>query len=546
MENIKSNLTFNTNTNPSGLDQQAASQTSNPFGPNPFAAASPKVLQVNLANSPIPVSIENLLRSNPKERVRTILRMPASPQQDKYFWKLAQNTYLDDKSPYLDGKSRLAAAMKLKDTKKRNTILAALAKDQSLKGAIRLKAVDKIGSFRQRKEMFAALAQDQTLEEADRMEAELSIAFRIESENELHSMETSLDHKHFNAEPNAKPGVAVEAKLEPEEKVEAVQVEELVVVLAPEQPVENEDVPPIQINPADLERKERALLTIVQDKDVDQHFQHLQQGSSEKSYRLEAALKLAPGQRREEALAFLAQDKEWRKVYYTHSGTHTCSDPGIYAKLRLEAALALAPGQQREDILALLARDEGLSYFYSIEGLSYFYSITKNRDIGKNNVNFHKNVRLEAALALVPGEKRENILALLAQDKNLDSHWSSVDGKNNDNSSFGTVRQSIIKSIAKNPRLEAALALAPGQRREDILALLAQDKGCIVRNYSTYKNNVIVYKNVGLQAALSMMPGQRKEEILALLAQDKSLTGEYRLEAANSMAGGQAEKEDQK
>lgn len=531
MENIKSNLTFNTNTNPSGLDQQAASQTSNPFGPNPFAAASPKVLQVNLANSPIPVSIENLLRSNPKERVRTILRMPASPQQDKYFWKLAQNTYLDDKSPYLDGKSRLAAAMKLKDTKKRNTILAALAKDQSLKGAIRLKAVDKIGSFRQRKEMFAALAQDQTLEEADRMEAELSIAFRIESENELHSMETSLDHKHFNAEPNAKPGVAVEAKLEPEEKVEAVQVEELVVVLAPEQPVENEDAPPIQIDPADLERKERALLTIVQDKDVDKH---ISQGSSQKSYRLEAALKLAPSQRREEALAFLAQDKDWGKVYNTHSRTYTCSYPDRCANLRLEAALALAPGQQREDILALLARDEGLSYFYSI---------TKNRDIGKNNVNFHKNVRLEAALALVPGEKRENILALLAQDKNLDSHWSSVDGKNNDNSPFGTVRQSIIKSIAKNPRLEAALALAPGQRREDILALLAQDKGCIVRNYSTYKNNVIVYKNVGLQAALSMMPGQRKEEILALLAQDKSLTGEYRLEAANSMAGGQAEEE---
>ncbi len=536
MENIKSSLTFNSNQ--TGLNSQATDQTPNPFGANPFAAASAKVQQVNRANSLIPASVQNLIPSNPKERVRIIMRMPASKQQDKHFCELAQN-------PYLDGKSRLAAAMKLKDTKRRNMILKELAQDQSLKGSIRLKAVDKISNCEMRKEMFAELAQDNRLDEAYRAEAELSIAFRIAVEKEIQSLEVSIQNMNLNEDQKAKPGIAVEAKLEPEEKVEAVKVEEVVVVLAPEQPVENDDAPPIQIDPADLERKERALLAIVQDTDLDQH---ISQGISAKSYRLEAALKLAPGQRREEALAFLAQGKDWGKVYSNHNHTYVCSHPATYAKLRLEAALALAPGQRREDILALLAQDKDLNHSYSIQN---------------NNLTVYKNCRLEAALALNPGQRKEDILALLAQDKDcprLEAALALVPGQRREEilaflAQNKDLRQSenyfggkLNKSYyIVNPALhmQAALALAPGQRREDILALLAQDKDFMKATYSVPSNNGNVQKNCALTAALNMTSGQRKEEILALIAQDKNLSANYRLEAANSMAGGQAEEGNQ-
>ncbi len=55
----------------------------------------------------------------------TILNLPATPQQDEYFYGLAQNKSLD-------GKSRLAAAIKIKDPTKRDAALTELAKDVSL------------------------------------------------------------------------------------------------------------------------------------------------------------------------------------------------------------------------------------------------------------------------------------------------------------------------------------------------------------------------------------------------------------------------------
>lgn len=621
MENIKNSI--NTNSSPSDSNRQAISSMPNPFGPNPFAAASSKVQQVKVVNSLIPSTIENLIQLNPKERLRTIMRMPASVKQDAPFCNLAQNKYLD-------GKSRLAAAMKLKDSERRNTLLIELAKDQSLKGTIRLKAVDKISNFEKRKEIFAELAQDKSLSEIYRTEAELSLEFKIELE-EVQILEEAIKNKNLDKGQKAKPVILIEAKLEPEEKLEEVQVEELVVVLAPEQPAENNAIAPIQIDPADLERKERAFLAIVQDKDLDKN---LSSGSPDQSYRLKAALKLAPSQRREEALAFLAQDKDWGKVHNIHNqnnnsrfggnnlgvnntSTYTCSHPGAYAQLRLEAALALAPGQRRENVLALLAQDKELNHFYSIQNNDVTVNTTycleaalalipgqrreeilaliaQDKDLKEREENNFYNQRLnnnkiyyisnpnknmKAALALAPGQRRENVLALLAQDKDfmktnyfLPSNNDNVE-KIEKNCSLeaalaltpGQQRENVLAllaqdrgfnysysiknnniNVSKSCRLEVALALAPGQRREDTLALLAQDSN--LHNTSTANMNdhtKIVYQSSRLEAALALAPGQRKEEILALLAQDKNLSVEFRLRAANSMAGGQAEEENQ-
>lgn len=168
MENNPSKLCFNSNQ--TGLNNPAFDAGSHPLAPDIEVSAG--VRQVGAATSPFSDGVQDLLSLNPKKRLQAIF---VSTRQDDYFCGLAQNRQLD-------GQSRLAATIKIKDNEKRDAALAELAKDVSLSDKSRLKAADKMVQPAKKQAVFNQLAGDESLDKLSRLEASLFTESRIELE----------------------------------------------------------------------------------------------------------------------------------------------------------------------------------------------------------------------------------------------------------------------------------------------------------------------------------------------------------------------------
>ncbi len=163
------------NSNPPSLNNPALNGGPPPVAP--LGELSSGVQQVHAAHNPIPLAVQDLLQLNPGNRVRSILNLAATTQQDDYFSDLAQNKSLDEKS-------RLLAASKILCPARRDTLLTQLendseeqnallttARDQSLEANIRLNAAAKLSRGNRREEILAEFAQDRALHHEVRWQA---------------------------------------------------------------------------------------------------------------------------------------------------------------------------------------------------------------------------------------------------------------------------------------------------------------------------------------------------------------------------------------
>ena len=202
------------NNNPPGLNNPALHSPA-----TPLAEAPPGVQQVSQAPNPFPITIQDLLSQKIKKRPSIILSIPAKPQQDDGFSALAKDKTLDEAS-------RLAAATKIQDNQKRDTILAELAQDKALDDNLRLKAADKILDLHQKIDVFSSLAQDQSLGKTARLEAKAFTELKINFDAPKQNVADSIPQDQTIAVPSPiNPGESLAPGATPEEALALAQAQ---------------------------------------------------------------------------------------------------------------------------------------------------------------------------------------------------------------------------------------------------------------------------------------------------------------------------------
>lgn len=451
-------------------------------------AGAPSGVSQTPSPNPIPVDVQSLVNLKPKERVRAVMKMSvASPQDEDALAILAQNKQWD-------GKLRLAAAIKLKDSQKRDKLLAELAQDSSLDGDVRLRAAEKISSLEQKKSTLAALAGDPSLKEEHQLEAQISIHFILEAQA------TSTMHKADLAEIK----LALEqTKGDILSSLEQVQKFSL-------------DVAP---GASSVPAQKKAELSFDQ----------------EQKLNLEMTFKTASSSIKEDVLAFFAYDPSW-----TNDN-------------RLEAALKMArieedsssgyAGSDSHAVLWMLMGDPSLSSQHRLEALvkmqkihadygckgeidKYLGVFVQDKALDKEDPS--KSYRLEAALHIDSTEQRDYFLASLAKDTSLIHYYrlkavTHIGDQKIKNDLWVTLAQD--PSFTNSHRLQAAFSIEyEPDCRDDLLASIAQDSA-----FSIYHR---------MSSAIGMRPGLRKDNILAALSQIPTMDGYQHLEVISRMRPG--------
>lgn len=454
---------------------------------SPIAAAgAPLGVSQTQTPNPIPVDIQSLVNLRPKDRVRAVMRMSvASPQDEDSLATVVQNKQWDEKL-------RLAAAIKLKDSQKRDSLLAELAQDSSLDGDIRLRAAEKISSLEQKKTTLAALAGDPSLKEEYQLEAQISIEFIFEAQG------ASTMHKADLAEIK----LALEqTKGDILSSLEQVQKFSLDVA------------PGASSTPA----QKKAELTFEQEQQLN----------------LEMTLKTSKN--KEDVLACFAYDPSW-----TNDN-------------RLEAALKMTriekgscsgyAGSEKTNVFWMLMGDPSLSSQHRLEALinmqkTYANKGCKNacdqelgvfvQDKALDKDDPSKSYRLEAALHIDSTEQRDYFLASLAKDTSLIPYYrlkavSHIGNQKIKNDLWVTFAQDT--SFTNSHRLQAAFNIeSEPDCRDDLLASIAQDSA-----FSIYHR---------ISAGIGMRPGLRRDNILDALSQAPTMDAYQRLEVISRMRPG--------
>ncbi len=517
----------------------------NSHSPVPPAGAPLGIYQAPASN-PIPVDIQSLVNLKPKERVRAVMKMSvASPQDEDSLATVAQNKQWD-------GKLRLAAAIKLKDSQKRDSLLAELAQDSSLGGDIRLRAAEKILSFEEKKNTLAALTADQSLKEEHRIDAQISIEFILDAQAtttmnkaDLAEIKLALEQTkgdilssleqvqklNLDVAPGAGPTQKkAELPFDQDQKLnlemtlqtaDSTTIDKLLAFFAYDPTWTNDNrleaALKIQRDDSDLASgtvgKVDALILLSVDPTV---------GSS---HRLEAVVKLkqiydgwSHYNEGDKYLGLLAQDKTLDK-----------GDPS--KSYRLEAALKMYSSDRKDYFLALLAKDPSLIHYYRLQAVSHMSSGKKRDQLlvtFAQDPSFSKSHRLQAALSIDEADSREDLLAALAQDSTFSIYHRLSAAYN---MKAGLRKDNILAALTQDPtingyqRIDAVSYMRPGDRRDDLMAAAVQDPS-VCAAYRT---------NCGIA---HMSEGKKKDDLLAAIAQDASLSIFDCLDAFSYMSEG--------
>ncbi len=490
------------NNNPPGY---SPTNSNSPIAP----AGAPLGVSQTQTPNPIPVDIQSLVNLRPKDRVRAVMKMSvASPQDEDALAILAQNKQWD-------GKLRLAAAIKLKDSQNRDNLLAELANDSSLDGDIRLRAADKIISLEQKKSTLAALAGDPSLKEEHRIEAQISIEFILECQATTTMNKADLAEIKLALE-QTKGDIL--SSLE--------QVQKFSLDVAPG--ASSVPIPKKAELTFDQEQKlnlEMTLKTSKNKEDVLACFAYDPSWTNDN--RLEAALKMT---RIEEVMGSEYAGSEKTLVFWMLMG-----DPSLSSQHRLEALLSLQK----------MYANNGYDNDQMDEYLEVF---VQDKALDKDDPS--KSYRLEAALHIDSTEQRDYFLASLAKDTSLIPYYrlkavSHIGNQKIKNDLWVTFaqdpgftnshrlqaafnieyepdcRDDLLASIAQDStfsiyhRTSAGIGMRPGLRRDNILAALSQ-----VPTMNAYQRLDVIYR---------MRPGDRRDDLMALAIQDSSLNAAYRI-----------------
>lgn len=424
----------------------------------------------------------------------------ANPQDEDAFTTVAQNKQWDEKL-------RLAAAIKLKDSQKRDKLLAELAQDSSLNGDIRLRAAEKILSLEEKKNTLAALITDQSLKEEHRIDAQISIEFILDAQAtttmnkaDLAEIKLALEQTkgdilssleqvqklNLDVAPGAGPAQKkTELPFEQEQKLNLEMTLQTSDSTTRDKFLSFFAYDPTWTND---NRLEAALKIQRQDSDpasgilgkVDALILLSVDPTVGSSHRLEAAVQLQQIDHSagEKCLELLAQDKALDK-----------GDPS--KSYRLEAALKMYSSDRKDYFLALLAKDPSLIHCYRLQAVSQMNGGKKRDQLlvtFAQDPSFSKSHRLQAALSIDEPDSREDRLASFAQDSTFSMHH----------------------------RLSAAYNMRQRLKRDNILAALTQDP--TINGYQR------------IDAVAFMCEGDRKDDLMAAAVQDPSVGLVYRID----------------
>lgn len=461
------------------------------FSPTvPYAPLAPTGAPVGVSQvqtpSPIPVDVQSLVNLKPKERVRAVMKMSvATPQDEDALSILAQNKQWD-------GKLRLAAAIKLKDSQNRNAILAELAQDSILDGEVRLRAAEKIISLEKKRSTLVALAEDPSLKEEHRLEAQVSIDFIIEAQAATTMNKANLDEIKLALE-QTKGDIL--SSLE--------QVQKFSLDVAP-------GAGPVQ---------KKAGLTADQ----------------EQKLNLEMTLATASSSNKEDLLALFAYDPNWTNdnrleaaLKMTRFENNSGNSYGGSDKMCVLFMLFIDPTLSNHHRLqaAIKAQEIYASWRHPAEGDKWLGLLAQDKTLDKDDSS--KTHRLEAALHINSTEQRDYFLASLAKDTSLIHYYrlkavARIGNRKTKDDLWLTFAQD--PSFSHSHRLQAALNIEyEPDCRDDLLAAIAQDSA-----FNIYHR---------LSSAVNMRPGLRKDNILAALTQVSTINGYQRIDAVSYMRPG--------